>query len=167
MGSSFGKLFRISTFGESLGGGVGVIVDGCPPRLELDLKKIQADLDRRRPGQSKITTPRNEDDQVEIISGKKSAHYDLLQPEITLVSTANIIKEWYADELKMFSPHTKCTVYGNSNNVVALSYDQNTDILHAGTSAGRSEFSGLVRINNTTDPITLDISASGGVVAEQ
>ena len=81
--------------------------------------------------------------------------------------TANIIKEWYADELKMFSPHTKCTVYGNSNNVVALSYDQNTDILHAGTSAGRSEFSGLVRINNTTDPITLDISASGGVVAEE
>ena len=72
-----------------------------------------------------------------------------------------------ADELKMFSPHTKCTVYGNSNNVVALSYDQNTDILHAGTSAGRSEFSGLVRINNTTDAITLDLSASGGVVAEQ
>tara|TARA_B100001250_G_scaffold268_1_gene255 strand:- start:747 stop:3275 length:2529 start_codon:yes stop_codon:yes gene_type:complete len=77
------------------------------------------------------------------------------------------IKEWYADELKMFSPHTKCSVYGNSNNVVALSYDQNTDILHAGTSAGRSEFSGLVRINNTTDPITLDVSASGGVVAEE
>ena len=50
---------------------------------------------------------------------------------------------------------------------MSVSYDQNTDILHAGTSAGRSEFSGLVRINNTTDPITLDVSASGGVVAEE
>jgi chorismate synthase len=69
MGSSFGKLFRISTFGESHGGGVGVIVDGCPPRLPLDLAAIQAELDRRRPGQSKITTPRNEADQVEILSG--------------------------------------------------------------------------------------------------
>ena len=69
MGSSFGELFRISTFGESHGGGVGVIVDGCPPRLELDLNAIQADLDRRRPGQSHITTPRKEADQVEILSG--------------------------------------------------------------------------------------------------
>ncbi len=69
MGSSFGHLFRIQTFGESHGGGVGVIVDGCPPRLELDLEAIQADLDRRRPGQSRITTPRKEDDRVEILSG--------------------------------------------------------------------------------------------------
>ncbi|MFZ9570493.1 MAG: chorismate synthase [Vulcanococcus sp.] len=69
MGSSFGDLFRISTFGESHGGGVGVIVDGCPPRLELDLEAIQAELDRRKPGQSKITTPRKEDDRVEILSG--------------------------------------------------------------------------------------------------
>ncbi|MFM7674741.1 MAG: chorismate synthase, partial [Synechococcus sp.] len=69
MGSSFGDLFRISTFGESHGGGVGVIVDGCPPRLALDLEAIQAELDRRKPGQSKITTPRKEDDRVEILSG--------------------------------------------------------------------------------------------------
>jgi len=69
MGSSFGDLFRISTFGESHGGGVGVIVDGCPPRLELDLGAIQAELDRRKPGQSRITTPRKEEDQVEILSG--------------------------------------------------------------------------------------------------
>ena len=69
MGSSFGTLFRISTFGESHGGGVGVILEGCPPRLELDLLAIQAELDRRRPGQSKITTPRKEADQVEILSG--------------------------------------------------------------------------------------------------
>ena len=69
MGSTFGKLFRVSTFGESHGGAVGVILDGCPPRLEIDPQKIQADLDRRKPGQSKITTPRNEADQVEILSG--------------------------------------------------------------------------------------------------
>ena len=69
MGSSFGQLFRISTFGESHGGGVGVIVDGCPPRLPLEPEAIQAELDRRRPGQSRITTPRKEDDRVEILSG--------------------------------------------------------------------------------------------------
>jgi chorismate synthase len=69
MGSSFGTLFRISTFGESHGGGVGVIVDGCPPRLPLALEAIQAELDRRRPGQSRITTPRQEEDRVEILSG--------------------------------------------------------------------------------------------------
>ncbi|KEF41403.1 MAG: chorismate synthase [Cyanobium sp. CACIAM 14] len=69
MGSSFGTLFRISTFGESHGGGVGVIIDGCPPRLPLDLERIQAELDRRRPGQSRITTPRKEDDRVELLSG--------------------------------------------------------------------------------------------------
>jgi chorismate synthase len=69
MGSSFGKLFQISTFGESHGGGVGVIVDGCPPRLKLNLEAIQAELDRRKPGQSKITTSRKEADQIEILSG--------------------------------------------------------------------------------------------------
>ncbi|MCP9888632.1 chorismate synthase [Cyanobium sp. ATX 6A2] len=69
MGSSFGQLFRITTFGESHGGGVGVIVEGCPPRLALDLQAIQAELDRRKPGQSKITTPRKEDDRVEVLSG--------------------------------------------------------------------------------------------------
>ena len=69
MGSSFGQLFRISTFGESHGGAVGVILEGCPPRLALDQAAIQAELDRRRPGQSRITTPRREDDRVEILSG--------------------------------------------------------------------------------------------------
>ena len=69
MSSSFGKLFRITTFGESHGGGVGVVVDGCPPRLAIDAALIQRDLDRRRPGQSHLTTPRQEADQVEILSG--------------------------------------------------------------------------------------------------
>ena len=69
MSSSFGKVFRITTFGESHGGAVGVVVDGCPPRLALETAEIQADLDRRRPGQSRLTTPRQEDDKVEIVSG--------------------------------------------------------------------------------------------------
>lgn len=69
MGSSFGHLFRVTTFGESHGGGVGVIIDGCPPLLEISEADIQVDLDRRRPGQSKITTPRKESDTCEILSG--------------------------------------------------------------------------------------------------
>jgi chorismate synthase len=69
MGSTFGHLFRITTFGESHGGGVGVIVDGCPPQLEISPEEIQFELDRRRPGQSKITTPRRETDTCEILSG--------------------------------------------------------------------------------------------------
>jgi len=67
--SSFGTLFRISTFGESHGGGVGVVLDGCPPRLPITIDEIQRDLDRRRPGQSRLVTPRNEADRVEILSG--------------------------------------------------------------------------------------------------
>ncbi len=69
MSSIFGKAFRIATFGESHGGGVGVVVEGCPPRLSLDVAEIQRDLDRRKPGQSRLTTPRQEADQVEILSG--------------------------------------------------------------------------------------------------
>jgi len=69
MANSFGELFRITTWGESHGGGVGVVVDGCPPRLPLTERDIQPDLDRRRPGQSKIVTPRKETDTVKILSG--------------------------------------------------------------------------------------------------
>ena len=69
MGNTFGHLFRITTWGESHGGGVGVVVDGCPPRLKLTEADIQPDLDRRRPGQSKIVSPRKEADTVQILSG--------------------------------------------------------------------------------------------------
>lgn len=71
MSSSFGKIFRVTTFGESHGGAVGVILDGCPPKLKINIDLIQNELDRRRPGQSKITTPRNEEDKLEILSGLK------------------------------------------------------------------------------------------------
>ncbi|MGJ8652354.1 MAG: chorismate synthase [Opitutaceae bacterium] len=69
MGNSFGTLFRISTWGESHGGGIGVVIDGCPPRLPLSEEDIQFELDRRRPGQSDITTPRKESDTAKIVSG--------------------------------------------------------------------------------------------------
>src|SRR5688572_29976574 len=69
MANTFGQLFRIATWGESRGGGVGVVVDGCPPRLALTEADIQPDLDRRRPGQSRIVSPRKEADRVQILSG--------------------------------------------------------------------------------------------------
>jgi chorismate synthase len=67
--STFGELFRIATWGESHGPGIGVVVDGCPPRLAISREEIQVELDRRRPGQSRITSHRDESDQVEILSG--------------------------------------------------------------------------------------------------
>ena len=69
MANTLGHLFRITTWGESHGGGVGVVVDGCPPRLALSEADIQPDLDRRRPGQSSIVSPRKEADRVQILSG--------------------------------------------------------------------------------------------------
>ena len=68
-GNSFGSIFKISTFGESHGLAIGVTVDGCPAGLTIDKSFIQSELDRRRPGQSRVTTERNEADHVEIISG--------------------------------------------------------------------------------------------------
>ncbi|QQR83936.1 chorismate synthase [Candidatus Peregrinibacteria bacterium] len=68
-GNSFGSLFRITTWGESHGQGVGVVIDGCPAGLSLRVSDIQHELNRRRPGQSKVTTPRNEQDSVQILSG--------------------------------------------------------------------------------------------------
>lgn len=67
--NSFGKIFKITTFGESHGKALGVIIDGCPANLKVDLDFIQAEMNRRRPGQSKITTQRRELDRVEILSG--------------------------------------------------------------------------------------------------
>jgi chorismate synthase len=69
MGNTFGHLFRVTTFGESHGAAVGVVIDGCPPRLALAPQDVQIELDRRRPGQSRITTQRQETDRVEFVSG--------------------------------------------------------------------------------------------------
>ena len=68
-GNTFGKIFKITTFGESHGTAMGCILDGCPPQIELKKEDIQHELDRRKPGQSDVTTQRKEDDAVEILSG--------------------------------------------------------------------------------------------------
>ena len=69
MGNTFGHLFRITTFGESHGGAVGVVIDGCPPHVPISTEEIQRELDRRRPGQSRLVTQRRESDTVHILSG--------------------------------------------------------------------------------------------------
>ena len=96
MGNSFGELFRITTWGESHGGGVGVVIDGCPPRIPLSEKDIQPDLDRRRPGQSKIVTQRNESDQVRIVSGTFKGK-TLGTPIAMLVENADQRSEAYTE----------------------------------------------------------------------
>jgi len=73
----------------------------------------------------------------------------------------------YEDEKVLFQENAKATLYGSSDAVTALAYDDTTNLLHVGTSAGRSEFQGLRRINNTTTAVTTAISASNGLVTEQ
>lgn len=96
-GSTFGRTFRISTWGESHGGGVGVTLDGCPPRLQITREDIQRDLDRRRPGQSRITTPRNEADAVEIMSGLNVDNVTLGTPIAMLVRNKDQRSSDYLD----------------------------------------------------------------------
>jgi chorismate synthase len=69
MGSTYGKIFKIATFGESHGAGIGVIIDGCPAGIDFDTDFIQSELTRRKPGQSRITTQRREADEFEVLSG--------------------------------------------------------------------------------------------------
>jgi chorismate synthase len=103
MGNTFGHLFRVTTFGESHGGGVGVVVDGCPPRLDLKVEEIQAELDRRRPGQSKITTPRQEQDRCEILSGVFDGH-TLGTPIALLVRNQDTRPQDYSQMASTYRP---------------------------------------------------------------
>ncbi len=103
MGNTFGHLFRITTFGESHGGAVGVVVDGCPPRLTLDVADIQTELDRRRPGQSKITTPRQERDQCEILAGVFDGQ-TLGTPILILVQNQDARSQDYQELASTFRP---------------------------------------------------------------
>ena len=103
MGNSYGELFRITTWGESHGGGVGVVIDGCPPRLALTEADIQMELDRRRPGQSKITTPRQEADRCEILSGVFEG-WTLGTPIAILVRNEDARPSSYADFKDKYRP---------------------------------------------------------------
>ena len=115
MGNTFGTLFRITTWGESHGGGVGVVVDGCPPRLKLSEADIQPDLDRRRPGQSKIVTPRKETDTVQILSGTFEGQ-TLGTPISMWVKNEDHRSEAYNEMAEKFRPshadYTYFTKYG-------------------------------------------------------
>jgi chorismate synthase len=103
MGNTFGHLFRITTYGESHGGGVGVIIDGCPPRVEISEAEIQFELDRRRPGQSKITTPRKETDTCEILSGVFEGK-TLGTPISILVRNQDTRSQDYDEMVKTYRP---------------------------------------------------------------
>ena len=103
MGNTFGHLFRVTTFGESHGGGVGVIIDGCPPQLEISAEEIQVELDRRRPGQSKITTPRKEADKCEILSGVFQGQ-TLGTPISILVKNKDTRPQDYSEMVQMYRP---------------------------------------------------------------
>ena len=118
MANTFGHLFRITTWGESHGGGVGVVVDGCPPRLALSEADIQPDLDRRRPGQSAIVTPRKESDAVEILSGVFQGR-TLGTPICMLVRNTDARPEAYSEMAHKFRPshadYTYFAKYGIRN----------------------------------------------------
>jgi chorismate synthase len=103
MGNTFGQLFRITTFGESHGGGIGVIIDGCPAKIEISEAEIQQELDRRRPGQSKLTTQRKEEDRCEILSGIFEGK-TLGTPVAILVRNKDARPEDYIEIAKKFRP---------------------------------------------------------------
>ena len=103
MPNTFGHLFRITTWGESHGGGVGVVLDGGPPRLALDESDIQPDLDRRRPGQSSIVTPRDEADRVQILSGTFEGK-TIGTPIMMMVNNNDFRPEAYAEMKTKFRP---------------------------------------------------------------
>ena len=103
MANTFGQLFRVTTFGESHGGGIGVVIDGCPPKIDISPADIQRELDRRRPGQSKITTQRKEEDRCEIVSGIFDGK-TLGTPIAILVRNKDARAEDYVEIARKFRP---------------------------------------------------------------
>ena len=118
MGSGFGQLFRVTTFGESHGGGLGAVVEGCPPGIALDLSAIQAQLQRRRPGQSALVSARSEPDEVEILSGLFEGR-TLGTPIGLLVRNKDADPSAYAPTKDLYRPshadYTTDAKYGHRN----------------------------------------------------
>jgi chorismate synthase len=110
MSSSFGQLFRVTTFGESHGPAVGVVVDGLPPGIDVDVALIQRELDRRRPGQSALTTQRQEADQVQVLSGLFEGK-SLGTPIAMLVANTDARSKDYAALQQVFRPGHADYVY--------------------------------------------------------
>ena len=104
-GNTFGHLFRVTTFGESHGPAVGCVIDGCPPDIPIDFEQIQQALDRRRPGQSKLVTPRNEADRVECLSGISMDNgHSLGTPIALMVRNADQRSKSYEDWHHIYRP---------------------------------------------------------------
>ncbi len=118
MGNSFGTIFKISTWGESHGGGIGVVLDGCPPGLPITEEEIQVELDRRKPGQSKITTQRKESDLVKIVSGVYEGR-TLGTPIAMLIPNSDHRPEAYIEMKEKYRPshadYTYQTKFGRRN----------------------------------------------------
>jgi chorismate synthase len=102
-GNTFGRAFRVTTWGESHGAGVGVVIDGCPPGMKIDIDRIQAELDRRRPGQSRLTTQRREMDEVRLLSGV-FAGYTLGTPISMLVENTDARSQDYREMQTIYRP---------------------------------------------------------------
>ena len=108
----------------------------------------------------------------DLVIGRRNGHGQIFTGRLALAKigsgapVAADIKKMYDDERRLFAPNAKCTLYGTSDVVESMAYDKSTDILHAITNQGRSDFVGLNRINNTTTNSDRAISAAGGLVAE-
>ncbi len=104
-GNTFGEAFRVTTFGESHGPAVGCVIDGCPPGFPLDLAAVQAQLARRRPGQSKLVTPRDEEDRIEVLSGlDRESGRTLGTPIAMLVRNADQRSSAYGEWKHIYRP---------------------------------------------------------------
>lgn len=103
MANTFGKIFRVSSFGESHGTAVGVLIDGCPPGYSIDIKKIQQFLDRRKPGQSHLSSPRQESDLVTCLSGLEDG-VSLGSPIVLMVENKDVKKTDYDQMKDVFRP---------------------------------------------------------------
>jgi chorismate synthase len=117
-GNTFGHLFRVTTFGESHGGAVGCVIDGCPPLIEISEEEIQKEMDRRKPGQSAITTPRKEQDTIHILSGIFEGK-TTGTPILLLANNTDIRPEDYGNLIETYRPghadYTYETKYGIRN----------------------------------------------------
>ena len=148
----------------------------------LDSEKVQGYLDGEFMDLTSDTSPQSDQFTGNIFSqatdknglwigrGPVSSDFDGYLALLRLSATVpggDQVKKIFMEEKVLFAENTKCTLYGTSDDITAMAYDDGTDLLHVGTSSGRSDLRGLVRINNTTTAVTTDISASNGLIAEQ
>ena len=120
VGSTYGRFFRVTTFGESHGGGVGCVVDGVPPKLQISREDLQFELDRRRPGQARITTPRNEEDSCEILSGVGLDGVTLGTPIAVLVRNKDHKSQDYGEIAVAYRPSHADATYDMKYGVRAI-----------------------------------------------